>query len=328
MSAANMNNILVGLLLAGLCGTLGQGIRVLAGLKKMNDEAQKRAADSSDLFNAARLAISLMVGFLAGIAAALAIGLDKFLGVTSANPDLLFGIAAAGYAGTDFLESFAPTIVGKKPPVVAQASTNATVSVGGQTVPARLITPLAAAASNQGMNQQLTTAFGALVPGGFFSADPGNLNVRRSIRTNNPGALDFSTWQQKRLGYVGVTQPDNSPNRNITTIYRTPEHGVAAWYYLISHLYNFPGGSFSLNDLARRYAGGNDPTAIRDYIVGWTRWLDPSLPTSGRISVGDTTTMATLGKAMFSHEAGKATPVHDDQILFGIENEKAGTLPE
>jgi hypothetical protein len=323
-----MSNILIGLLLAGLCGMLGQGIRVLAGLKKMNDEAQKRAADSSDLFNAARLVISLMVGFLAGIAAALAVGLDKFLGVTSANPDLLFGVAAAGYAGTDFLESFAPTIVGKKPPVLGPTPTNTGDSIGSRTAPTRFLIPSGRTVANQGVNQQFNVTFGALVPGGFFSADPVNLNVRRSIRTNNPGALNFSTWQEKRLGYVGVTQPDNSPNRNVTTIYRTPEHGVAAWYYLISHLYNFSGGSFSLDDLARRYAGGNDPAAIRDYIVGWTRWLDPSFPVSGRISVGDTTTMATLGKAMFSHEAAKATPVHDDQILFGIENEKAGTLPE
>jgi hypothetical protein len=299
---------------------LGQGIRVLAGLKKMNDEAQQRAADSLDLFSAARLLISLMVGFLAGIAAAFAVGLDKVLAVTSTNPDVLLGIAAAGYAGTDFLESFAPTIVGRKPPVVASGLN------GSRTVPPPPV-PTPEAASNPGLNPQFKVTFESLVPGGFFSSDPEDLKVPRSIRTNNAGALDYSVWQKRRLGYVGVTQPDNSPNRNITTIYRTPEHGVAAWYYLISRLYNFPGGSFSLEDLARHYAGGNDPATIQDYIVGWTRWLDSSFPANGRIAVGDTKTMAALGKAMFSHEAGKATPLHDNQISFGIENEKAGTLP-
>jgi hypothetical protein len=37
--------------------------------------------------------------------------------------------------------------------------------------------------------------------------------------------------------------------------------------------------------------------------------------------------MLSLAKAMFSHEAGMATPVHDDQIAFALDREQSGTLP-
>src|SRR5262245_45962999 len=71
-------------------------------------------------------------------------------------------------------------------------------------------------------------ACGCLVPGGAFRADPMDLSCPRSIRTNNPGALNFSDWQTSRPGFIGKTQPDGSANHNVTTIYRTPEHGIAS----------------------------------------------------------------------------------------------------
>ena len=100
------------------------------------------------------------------------------------------------------------------------------------------------------LNTKYGVTFGSLVANGFFSANPDDINVPRSIRTNNPGALNFSAWQKSRVGFVGITQPDNSPNHNVTTIYRTPEHGIGAWYHLLARLYNFPAGNFTLNELA------------------------------------------------------------------------------
>jgi C1A family cysteine protease len=114
-------NILIAILLAGSFGALGQGVRAVAGLKKMNDDAAKQNANSADLFIAARLVVSLLIGFLAGIAAGVALGLDKILNINSSNIDVLLGIAAAGYAGTDFLESFAPTIIRRTPPTASRA---------------------------------------------------------------------------------------------------------------------------------------------------------------------------------------------------------------
>jgi hypothetical protein len=314
-------NIFVSLLVAGMLGMLGQAVRVIAGLKKMNDDASLQATSAADLFNAARLIVSLLIGFLAGIAAGLAIGLDKLTGITANSTDVLLGIAAAGYAGTDFIEAFAATLMNKTAPIPASPQTGpAQPQSAGGTVGA---TPPAA----DGVNAKYGVTFGSLVPSGFFSSDPDNLAVPRSIRTNNPGALNFSPWQKSRLGYVGVTQPDNSPNHNVTTIYRTPEHGVAAWYHLIAVLYNFTNGSFTLTELAGRYAGSNNAAAISGYLAGWNRWLNPAIPNTAGISVADSAAMSNLAKAMFSHEAGKATPVSDAQIRFGIDHERAGTLP-
>jgi hypothetical protein len=94
------------LLLGGLLGLFGQGARALVGLKTLSDYANGPSPSENDVFNAARLATSLVIGFLAGIAAALtyyALGKDL-----SAKLDfqLLLGFAGAGYVGTDIIEAF------------------------------------------------------------------------------------------------------------------------------------------------------------------------------------------------------------------------------
>ena len=87
-------------------------------------------------------------------------------------------------------------------------------------------------------------------------------------------------------------------------------------------------GVFTLHDLAVRYAGGaGNAAAVQAYVDGWNRWLHPPLSTTTQIAVTDQSAMLMLGKAMFAHEAGAPTPVHDDQIAFGIQQEMAGTLP-
>jgi hypothetical protein len=98
-------SMLTALLLGGLMGLLGQGIRAIVGLKSMVDLANATAVAQDDVFRAARLLVSLMIGFIAGVAATLALGPDKLSGQT-VPIDLLLGIAAAGYAGTDFIEGF------------------------------------------------------------------------------------------------------------------------------------------------------------------------------------------------------------------------------
>ncbi len=63
----------------------------------------------------------------------------------------------------------------------------------------------------------------SLTPNGFFSSTPGDTSIKRSIRTNNPGALNISNWQKNFPGYVGVTQPDH-PEMSERSV--TPEHGT------------------------------------------------------------------------------------------------------
>ena len=168
--------------------------------------------------------------------------------------------------------------------------------------------------------------FESLVPGGFFSSpDQGG---PRSIRCNNPGALDFSPWQAKRKGYLGKTQPDTSADKNETTIYRTPEHGVAAWYHLLSEKYGFGAiGQFTLTELAHEYAG--DPTSdlVHKYLTAWPQLSHNMLTPTSVIDINDIQKMLVLARAMFHNEAGVESPLHDDQIQFAIRKEQDGTLP-
>jgi uncharacterized protein (TIGR02594 family) len=171
------------------------------------------------------------------------------------------------------------------------------------------------------------STFGSLVPGGFFSADPMNLAIQKSIRTNNPGALNFTSWQANRKGFAGKAAPDSSGN--VTTIYRTPEHGVASWMHLLSVIYGLSeAGGFALRTLARRYAGSAAALETVDrYVTNWIALSHGALTQTMVIETSDDTKMLTLAKAMFHFEAGVQTPLHDDQILFGIQQERAGTLP-
>ena len=314
-----MSNILTSLLLGGLMGMVGQGIRAIAGLKKMNDDAQNQNVSSQDLFMASRLVVSLIIGFIAGVIAASTMLTQIEALNPTGNVSVLFGIAAAGYAGTDFIEALAPTIVGGT--VKTTAGNSPSVGAVGAQVRAPSVTPHA------GQQQPLAgVAYGSLVPGGFYSSDPNNLNVSRSIRTNNPGALNFSNWQSSRKGFVGCTQPDNAGN--ITTIYRTPEHGVAAWYHLLSQIYGFGAtATFALATLAQRYAGVPSGNAVNTYLAGWVKWSSGALSAASTFNVNDVSQMLVLARAMFSHEAGQNTPLLDAQITFGIQNEQAGTLP-
>ena len=93
------------LVLGGLMGLLGQGARTVVGLKGMSDDAKALDLSPNDLFESARLFSSLMLGFLVGLAAALAYYLSKG-SIDAPDAHVLLGFAASGYAGTDFLEGF------------------------------------------------------------------------------------------------------------------------------------------------------------------------------------------------------------------------------
>jgi hypothetical protein len=96
--------ILTALLLCGLMGLLGQGIRAAIGLKsfKLLDQ---RAPDGQTAFSAAYFLLSMMIGFIAGVLAGLAIGISNFIKLNPADLKLLLGIVVSGYAGADFIEN-------------------------------------------------------------------------------------------------------------------------------------------------------------------------------------------------------------------------------
>jgi hypothetical protein len=121
---ANASQILSGLIVAGLMGMVGQGVRSIAGIKKMNDDAQTANVASSEFFQTSRFVVSLLIGFIAGIAAAISLGNIQDLAVTIGDTKTLLGIAAAGYSGVDFIEAFGRSIVGKTPTNVQQRQLN------------------------------------------------------------------------------------------------------------------------------------------------------------------------------------------------------------
>jgi hypothetical protein len=98
--------VLGALTLGGLLGMVGQGVRAVAGMKKLNDEAYSAGLSSADLFSGARLAVSLLIGFVTGVIATLSLGLCKLTEFDVNDVNLLLGISAAGYVGSDFIEAF------------------------------------------------------------------------------------------------------------------------------------------------------------------------------------------------------------------------------
>jgi len=106
MEGQQMLTVLEWLQVAGLgavFGVIGQAIRVVPGLKKMNEEAQAMGVAARRMFSGSRLGISLAIGALAGVLAAWGLGIDPNAGIRS---ELILGLLGAGYAGADFVEGF------------------------------------------------------------------------------------------------------------------------------------------------------------------------------------------------------------------------------
>ena len=89
--------------LGAVFGVIGQAIRVVPGLKKMNEDAQAAGVAARQMFSGSRLGISLAIGALAGVLAAWGLGIDPNAGIRS---ELILGLLGAGYAGADFVEGF------------------------------------------------------------------------------------------------------------------------------------------------------------------------------------------------------------------------------
>lgn len=89
-------------MLGGLMGTIGQGIRVIVGLKKLQERTAQMRESFSRNFQTNTLCISLLIGFIAGAIAILSFGAQAQM----PSREMLLGVMAAGYSGTDFIEGF------------------------------------------------------------------------------------------------------------------------------------------------------------------------------------------------------------------------------
>jgi peptidoglycan hydrolase-like protein with peptidoglycan-binding domain len=230
------------------------------------------------------------------------------------NADLIVGPATAEALGLDWSGAS-----GASPVASLAASAAAAPAVAAEA---------AATAGGGTYNDKYKVTFRSLVAGGFYSHDPDDMSVKRAIRTNNPGALNITGWQKTFPGYVGITPPDSAGNK--TTIYVTPEHGVGAWFHLLSQRYGYGAtGSLRIGDLARRYSGTSSETsaASRAYVAGWKRGSGGALNAGSVIDLGDDSGVLMLAKAMFFHEIGSASPLKDVQIVEGVTRERQNTFP-
>ena len=124
-TTVDSSSVLVTLLLCGLMGLLGQGVRAAIGLKKSLGAPQGQATQQAT-FNAAYFGLSLIIGFVAGVLAGLVIGLQKLLKIDLTNMKLLLGIAVSGYAGADFIENSLSIVIPNANPQPAAPTTPAT----------------------------------------------------------------------------------------------------------------------------------------------------------------------------------------------------------
>lgn len=109
--------------LGGLVGALGQGIRTVVGLKKVNDAASSQSVSVDQLITLSRIFVSLAIGFIAGALAS--IGLMPNL--ADIHAEQIFAVAAAGYAGADFIEGFMSRVA----PAANAPAGQAAMGVGG-----------------------------------------------------------------------------------------------------------------------------------------------------------------------------------------------------
>lgn len=93
--------------LGGILGAAGQGVRVIIGLKKLND--------SQDVLNYSRLLFSLFISFVIGGIAGVLAALNSIEAVLDKTTAIAF--LAAGYAGTDFIEGFMRRNAPKQMPI-------------------------------------------------------------------------------------------------------------------------------------------------------------------------------------------------------------------
>ncbi|WP_119272343.1 peptidoglycan-binding domain-containing protein [Taklimakanibacter deserti] len=157
--------------------------------------------------------------------------------------------------------------------------------------------------------------------GNFFSGQPdaqyssSDTLTRRALRTNNPGAINISKWQRDSMkGYVGTTLP--GPDGNVTTVYETPEQGVAAWGFLIRKIYfNGKKEKVTVGEIVDKYRGTNSRTP---YIDGYKKYSDGKLTEDYEIDLYDNAELARLAIAAYSHELGFWYPLTEKQLLAGL----------
>ncbi|CCD96014.1 Peptidoglycan-binding domain 1 protein (modular protein) [Bradyrhizobium sp. ORS 375] len=165
----------------------------------------------------------------------------------------------------------------------------------------------------------------SLVPGGYFSANPFDRSTPVSIRCNNPGAVNGAAWERQYPGYVDTVE--TTPG-NKTTIFEAPEFGVAVWWELLRR-YSVSGAD-TVGKIITKYGGGQDYSNYLQFVTRKTGFSPRK-----KVPLDDIGVLSAFGKAMFQYEAGRPTPLLDEQIEYGLrlgrskgDTSLAGDLPD
>jgi hypothetical protein len=148
----------------------------------------------------------------------------------------------------------------------------------------------------------------SLVAGGFYSADPFNRSVPVSIRCNNPGAINGAAWERTYPGYVDTVE--TTPG-NKTTIFEAPEFGVAVWWELLRRYASR--GIDTVGGIIETYGGGQDYSGYIRFVASKTGYSARK-----KVQLDDDDTLLSFGRAMFQYEAGRQTPLKNEQVLYGL----------
>ncbi len=112
--------ILINLTLGGFLGLLGQGVRVIAGLKKLQDASQEPLKENTE-FDLRRLCITFLIGFIAGGLGI--VGQMEADGSVKMDKERMLTLIGIGYAGVDFIEAFLMKYISKEPIATKQPFT-------------------------------------------------------------------------------------------------------------------------------------------------------------------------------------------------------------
>lgn len=143
------SSVLAALLLFGLLGLLGQGIRAIVGLNNAGAFKSNTPSEQS-VFSAAYLLFSLMLGFIAGMLGGIALKYQNITQIDANNWKDLLGIVASGYIGADFIENTMRVVI----PAATPSGAVAVVAPPGAAVVAppgaAVVTPGAAVVTSPG----------------------------------------------------------------------------------------------------------------------------------------------------------------------------------
>ncbi len=153
-----------------------------------------------------------------------------------------------------------------------------------------------------------TVNYRSLVEGGFYSSNPFDRSVPVSIRCNNPGAINGAAWEKTYPGYVDTVQ--TTPGNN-TTIFEAPEFGVAVWWELLRRYATR--GIDTVGSVIDQYGGGQDYSDYMKFVTNKT-----GFSARKKVDLDDDDMLLSFGRAMFHYEAGRSTPLKNEQVLYGL----------